>query len=336
MDTKELATTQNVTGALEVQEVVNQVALIQKMMSAVMKKDEHYGVIPGCGNKPTLLKSGAEKLAMTFRFAPKYVINTKCYDTGHREYEVIVSLSHILSGNFVGEGVGCCTTLENKYRYRWQSTEKEVPKEYWDLRDKSLLGGDQYVPRKSEGKWIIFERIEHDNPADYYNTCLKMAKKRALVDAILTSTAASDIFTQDIEDLVENGVTPESKAETKEPINQPKTNGQKPPEQKKDTVPGAVNIPFLLASKVGAKIPIYTGILQDYSVREVNTKKGKKDIVDYKCGDSADTENITIMVWGEALSCDINDTLKFVDINVSEYNKEKQFTAFGGAVKVNE
>ncbi|WP_418719751.1 hypothetical protein [Bilophila wadsworthia] len=43
-------------------------------------------------------------------------------------------------------------------------------------------------------------RVEHDNPADYYNTCLKMAKKRALVDAVLTCTAASDIFTQDIED----------------------------------------------------------------------------------------------------------------------------------------
>jgi hypothetical protein len=43
-------------------------------------------------------------------------------------------------------------------------------------------------------------KIEHDNPSDYYNTCLKMGKKRALVDAVLTSTAASDIFTQDIEE----------------------------------------------------------------------------------------------------------------------------------------
>jgi hypothetical protein len=39
------------------------------------------------------------------------------------------------------------------------------------------------------------------NPADVANTILKMAKKRGLVDAILTVTAASDIFTQDIEDL---------------------------------------------------------------------------------------------------------------------------------------
>ena len=45
------------------------------------------------------------------------------------------------------------------------------------------------------------QRVEYDNPADYYNTALKMAKKRAHVDAILTATAASDCFTQDVEDM---------------------------------------------------------------------------------------------------------------------------------------
>ena len=43
--------------------------------------------------------------------------------------------------------------------------------------------------------------METDNPADHYNTVFKMAKKRALVDAVLTTTAASDIFTQDLEDI---------------------------------------------------------------------------------------------------------------------------------------
>ena len=43
-------------------------------------------------------------------------------------------------------------------------------------------------------------RVENSDLADTYNTVLKMAKKRALVDATLTATAASDIFTQDLED----------------------------------------------------------------------------------------------------------------------------------------
>ena len=36
-----------------------QVALIQDVMKSVMKDGEHYGVIPGCGKKPSLLKPGA-------------------------------------------------------------------------------------------------------------------------------------------------------------------------------------------------------------------------------------------------------------------------------------
>ena len=57
-------------GALSVDDVIGQVTLIQSIMSRVMKKDEHYGKIPGCGPKPTLLKPGAEKLCFTFRLRP--------------------------------------------------------------------------------------------------------------------------------------------------------------------------------------------------------------------------------------------------------------------------
>jgi hypothetical protein len=39
-----------------------------------------------------------------------------------------------------------------------------------------------------------------------HNTILKMAKKRAQIDAVLTTTAASDVFAQDLEDLVAAGL----------------------------------------------------------------------------------------------------------------------------------
>jgi hypothetical protein len=42
--------------------------------------------------------------------------------------------------------------------------------------------------------------IDQD-PFSSVNTLLKMAKKRALIDAVLSATRASGIFTQDIEDL---------------------------------------------------------------------------------------------------------------------------------------
>jgi hypothetical protein len=202
---------------LAVNDILSQVRLIQEVMHAVMKEGEHFGKIPGCGDKPTLLQPGAQKLLMTFRLAPEYVVEQTDGNNGHREYRVQATLKTIGSGSFVGQGVGCCSTMEGKYRFRVapkKLTDRSVPKVYWELRGKdpkaaqALLGGPGFSTKKDEnGQWMITEgtseKVEHDNPADYYNTVLKMAKKRALVDATITATAASDIFTQDIEDMPE-------------------------------------------------------------------------------------------------------------------------------------
>ena len=51
-------------------------------------------------------------------------------------------------------------------------------------------------------RWVKYksgDKQENPDIADVYNTVLKMAKKRAHIDAILTATGASDIFTQDYE-----------------------------------------------------------------------------------------------------------------------------------------
>ena len=198
------------TYAMPVEELIQQVQLIQQVMKAIMKKDKHYGTIPGCGDKPTLLKPGAEKLAMTFRLAPKYEIQERDLNHGHREYRVECSLHHIVTGAFVGMGLGAGSTMEGKYRFRQEVVpDASVTKEYWETRDSDLLGGPNRKPQKRDGKWVVVERVDHDNPADYYNTVLKMAQKRALVAAVLTATGASDIFTQDLEDMDANGVAPQ-------------------------------------------------------------------------------------------------------------------------------
>jgi hypothetical protein len=86
-----------------------------------------------------------------------------------------------------------------------------VPKEYWNLKKEGKLseaqdkiGGPGFGVAKIEGKWQVCEigeKMENADIADTFNTVLKMAKKRAYVDGILSATAASDIFTQDIEDM---------------------------------------------------------------------------------------------------------------------------------------
>ncbi len=226
------------SAAMSVQQVLGQVALIQQIMATAMKDGEHYGRIPGCGDKPTLLKPGAEKLCLTFRLAPTYELDERNLDRDHREYRVQCTLSSILTGAFLGQGVGTCSTMENKYRFRSgaaEPTDRPVPRAYWDLRQEDpakaqeLLGGKGFTTKKVDGKgWMVAkggEKVENDNPADSYNTVLKMAKKRALVDAVLTATAASDIFTQDLEDIRENIVanTPVPTAVTPVAAPQPAT-----------------------------------------------------------------------------------------------------------------
>ncbi|MFZ5586114.1 MAG: hypothetical protein ACOZHQ_09315 [Thermodesulfobacteriota bacterium] len=201
--------------ALAIEQVVGQVSLVQKVMRSVMKDGEHFGVIPGTGNKPSLLKSGAEKLAHTFMLAPRYTIQRHELVRDHREYEVVCEIISVATGHFLGSGVGTASTMETKYRFR--RAEIVCPKcgKAAIIKGKKEYGGGWVCFNKKGGCGAKFKdgdqaitsqqtgRIEHDNPADFYNTVKKMAKKRAFVDAVLTVTAASDIFTQDVDDLGE-------------------------------------------------------------------------------------------------------------------------------------
>lgn len=99
-----------------------------------------------------------------------------------------------LGGVYLGSGIGECSTDEEKYRWRkavcdeeWREAPEDRRREKW-----SKGGGQAYKTKQVR-----------TNPADVANTVLKMAKKRSLVDGVLTITAASDIFTQDLEDLPE-------------------------------------------------------------------------------------------------------------------------------------
>jgi len=86
------------------------------------------------------------------------------------------------------------------------------PAEYWDAWDKAIKEGkakrgekDTKGGKTYPGYSMMIGRVEYriPNPAifDQVNTILKMAKKRALVDAALSVGRLSDLFTQDIEDI---------------------------------------------------------------------------------------------------------------------------------------
>jgi len=202
---------------LSLAQVRTQVNLIQQIMQEVMQKDQHFGVIPGC-KKPSLLKPGAEKLSMTFRLRPiidndRDIVTKELELEGHREIQVYCHITN-MAGVELATGVGSCSTMESKYRYRGgekNPTAQPVPKKYWNFKKEGKMieaqqeiGGRGFGVMKDNGSWVICElgeKMENPDIADTYNTVLKMAKKRAYVDGILSATGASDIFTQDVEDM---------------------------------------------------------------------------------------------------------------------------------------
>ena len=165
-----------------------QVNLIQQVMSGVMKDGTHYGVIPGTP-KPSLWKPGAEVLAATFRIAVSYKIEDLSTPDVAR-YRVTAIGTHQTSGIVMGEGMGECSSGEEKYKWRKAVNANEFAAVPADRR------------RVKFGKSYDVNQVRTE-PADLANTILKMACKRAQVAMILNVTAASDCFTQDLEDLPE-------------------------------------------------------------------------------------------------------------------------------------
>lgn len=142
-----------------IQQTMQKIASFQAIIQKTLKPNHDYGIIPGTGDKPTLLKPGAEKILMLFGLTSEFeeIERVQDYENGFFAFTIKCILSK--NGQKVTEGVGHANTREKKY--------------------------------------------VKQNPYSIANTILKMAKKRALIDATLTVAALSEIFTQDLEDDIE-------------------------------------------------------------------------------------------------------------------------------------
>ena len=179
----------NQFSAIEIRQRVN---LVQEVMRSIMKEDTHYGVIPGT-KKPSLYKPGAEVLCVTFRIGDKYEVEDLTVD-GMARYRVRCIGIHQVTGIVLGEGLGECSSHEEKYKWR-----RAICAEEFEVTPENLR---RLKFSKYQGKVEKQQQIRTES-ADQANTILKMACKRAKIAMTLNATAASDIFTQDIEDLPE-------------------------------------------------------------------------------------------------------------------------------------
>ena len=185
----------------------------------LMKDGVHYGVIPGT-DKPTLLKPGAEVLLQAFGLVADFKWDVIDGDgvTSPALRVIMRALIHVHSteGPIVAIGVAEANTFEKKHRRR--RAQKSCPECGRSAigKSKAEYGGGYYCNGKAGGCGAKFRpgsdaanqldaqeagEIDNPDPHDLGNTIVKMSKKRALIDATLTATASSDLFTQDMDEM---------------------------------------------------------------------------------------------------------------------------------------
>lgn len=203
----------SVTPQVQATELVERLAMIRQAQSQAMQEGVDFGVIPGT-DKPTLLKPGAEKLSVLFQLDVQ-LTNEKTWGPGdHLTVVSQATVYHAPTGSRLGYGEGVCSTRERRYAYRKQGRTCPSCGAGAIIKGKQEYGGGWVCFKKKGGCNAKFQdgdqAIESqqvgdiDNPdlPDLYNTVVKMAEKRARVDAVLAVTGASALFTQDVEDIV--------------------------------------------------------------------------------------------------------------------------------------
>jgi len=144
---------------------VRQRELLENYIKEKLKPDKHfYTVGEDPGRKPSLTKEGAEIICLPHGFKPRYELlsGPENPPMDDSPYQITVKCGLDDHGKFEGEGIGSASSMVTK------------------------KDGTRVQRQKDPG-------LRH-------NATVKMACKSAYIAATLNSTAASEFFTQDLED----------------------------------------------------------------------------------------------------------------------------------------
>jgi len=152
--------------------------LLDNYIKERLKPDKHYYTVSE-GQKPSLTKEGAELICLPHGYKPHYHLlsGPESPPPDNSPYQMTIRCELERAGNFEGEGIGSASSYVTK-------------------KD------GEYKPRQKD-------------PGLCHNATLKMAQKSAYISATLNATAASEFFTQDLED-DQAGETSKPKPGTKE------------------------------------------------------------------------------------------------------------------------
>lgn len=320
--------------ALTIEELHERLKFIRDVMKKEMVEDVDYGKIPGCGDKPGLFQPGAQKLLMTFNLRAQVQREVKTDFTqvggvfGHREYEFTVRIfpsggDPVRDGT---DGVGTCSTLESKYRYR--KAERRCP----NCQKTAIIAENpEFCPpgqvpgflcwKKKQGCGMKFHAqhpdiisqpagdVENEDPADGWNTVRKMGFKRALVAGVINFTNTSELWSQDLEDIASNARAKEKPSQTSQ---KPAAATSRPPEaQTQQGKPAAQQAPPANQQSKPATQPKFpTDVSRTWLIGKL--KDRRRTAEEYFCK----LENPAVLMPGEHLE---DLPLEFLPLNKGQY-----------------
>ena len=191
-------------------QLVGRLDLIKETMRKAMVQKVDYGVIPGC-RKPSLLQPGAEKLCALFQLAPTYEFEKEWRPELEHPWEKRDAKGNIRKG-----------ICKGFIRYECECRAIHGP-------TGTLVSGGTGTANNWEPKFVSRD------PYEVEETIKQFARKRAMINTVRTGTAASAIFTQDMED--QPGASDQSAGAPPPPAPQPAPPTPPPPPPSGDSTP---------------------------------------------------------------------------------------------------
>lgn len=189
---QQLPAIQQSVGALPIpkQQLIQQRQDMADYLREIMKQGTHWDYVGrGDDAEPTWLKPGVELLFNSFQLSPSFTLDNQSAD-GEVTYLITCSAVFLPTMKIVGQGIGSCSSLEEKYAWRRAVCDEEY--EYFPEHRRRVDFKPKWENGQQVGHWAN-KQVRQD-PQSQSNTILKMAKIRAQRDCAGNVLAVSDIL----------------------------------------------------------------------------------------------------------------------------------------------
>jgi len=161
------------------------------MVRDILVRGVDYGRIPGTP-QDSLWDPGASQIIGSFNCYCGQRRILKLEDSEDKIVACVeVPIISRATQHEVGSGIGAASTLETKYKYRWVPSPKQ-----WGYDDVAIKTFKTKRGKDEDGNTVTLYRIPNPEHSELLNTIIKMASKRAEVDAAESLPGVASVLRQ--------------------------------------------------------------------------------------------------------------------------------------------